>query len=117
MRATKPAAAVVLSLVILMLATRPANAQEGVIIEGSLDCGEWVNARTKALSSNLQHYLLGLINGLTLGHGHEFWRAGGSKLSREAVYLWMDSYCRQNPLKDVVTGAVALYQERSGWRP
>ena len=102
---------------IATILTAPVNAQ--VYIEGSVDCGSWVEGRTRETSVVIEAYLIGLINGLTLGHQVEFWRAGPSatSLSRESVYLWMDGFCRQNPLNGVVQGAIALYQERSGWRP
>lgn len=108
--------AAALCLTATILVTGHSHAQ-GVIVEGGLDCGEWVEARTKSTSGHIEHYLLGLMNGLALGHGVEFWRADGTKISRKAVYLWMDGYCRQNPLSHVVTGAVSLYMERSGWEP
>jgi len=50
-----------------------------------------------------------------MGKREEFWRAGG-KLgpSRESVYLWVDNYCRANPFNELVTGAHALFDERTG---
>jgi hypothetical protein len=74
-------------LLILILTTGQANSQGAVHIEGIVDCGEWVKARTDAQAGYLEHYLIGLINGLTLGRNLEFWHANGSRLSREAVYL------------------------------
>ena len=99
--------ATILLLFATML-TGPANAQ-GIIVEGRLDCGEWAAARIRGKSIPYEHYLIGLLNGLALGHQVEFWHAAPSPISREAVYLWMDGYCQQNPLGQFVTGAVALY--------
>jgi hypothetical protein len=83
-----------------------------------LDCGQWIEARKNSGSSALELYILGLLNGLSLGTGVEFWRSGGqSKPSREAIYLWIDNYCTANPLEDVFEAAIALYIERSGWKP
>jgi hypothetical protein len=39
---------------------------------------------------------------------------GRAPVSREQVFLWMDSYCRGKPLSLVKTGAVALLNERTG---
>ncbi len=53
-----------------------------------------------------------------MGTGIEFWYANGSKVSRDQVYLWMDNFCRQRPLSQVVEGSVMLMNERTGdaWR-
>src|SRR5262245_26977825 len=88
-----------------------------VYIEGTVDCGDWIKARGEQRASYLEHYLIGLLNGLSLGHEVEFWRADGRMLSRDAVYAWMDNYCQKNPLEDIVTATVQLYKEWSGWRP
>lgn len=91
----------------------PAHAQ-GVVLEGRLDCGNWIEARTKRSADRLEHYLIGLLNGMALTSQIEFWQAGGSRVSRDQVFLWMDDYCRRTPLADPVTGAVALMNERTG---
>jgi hypothetical protein len=102
------------TLVAGWLLVSPASAQ-GVYIEGWTDCGQWIEAREQRRADYLEHHLIGLLNGLTLGHRMEFWRAGGlPKLSREAVFLWIDGFCRENPLSNVVKGAGRLYRERSG---
>ena len=103
-------------LLIATIMTGAANAQ-GITVEGILDCGQWVRARTEKNSTAIGHYVIGVINGLAIGKGVEFWRAGGINISTEAIYLWMDGYCRQHPLNQVFEGAFALYKERSGWRP
>jgi hypothetical protein len=103
-------------LLIAMILTGPVNAQD-VTVEGQLDCSQWVEARERGASDRYEHYLIGIINGLALGHQVEFWEAKLPPISREAVYVWMDGYCRQNPLNQAVQGAIALYSERSGWRP
>jgi hypothetical protein len=93
---------------------KSAHAQPGLTIEGSADCGDWINARARNQSVTLEHYLLGLLNGMVMGSSIEFWRAGGTKVSREQVYLWMDNYCRSSPLSSPLDGAVSLINERTG---
>lgn len=94
------------------------SAQEGIHVEGTLDCGEWVAARRAGEAGSYGYYLLGLLNGLAIGNAVEFWRAGGRPPpSREAIYLWMDGYCTRNPLADVVEASMVLFGERSGLRP
>ena len=67
----------------------------------------WVKARTAQRSSNLEGFLQGLLNGLALGGGIEFWRAGGGSVSPEQVFLWMDNYCRGAPLSDITRGSMS----------
>jgi len=88
--------------------------QSAVYIEGLLDCGQWVDARTKHTSSNFESYLIGYLNGLSLASGVEFWRARGTPISREAVFLWMDNYCKAHPLEQVSDAIFALYTEHTG---
>jgi hypothetical protein len=102
----------VIAFSLLTWDARPAAAQ-GVVMEGTLDCGMWVKARNHRTADNLEHYLVGLLNGMVLGSAIEFWRAGGTKVSREQIFLWMDNYCRSTPLSDVIVGAVALMNERT----
>jgi hypothetical protein len=106
----------VLQAMVVGLAILPpaALAQQGITAEGITDCASWVTSRTAGRAEYLEHYLLGLLNGLALGSGIEFWRAGGVKVSREQAYLWMDNYCRNNPLSNPITGAFALMNERTG---
>jgi hypothetical protein len=87
---------------------------QGITVEGVVDCGKWVEARKQGRAVALEHYLIGLLNGLALGSNVDFWRAGGIKLSSEQTFLWMDNYCQREPLSDPVTGAIALMKERTG---
>jgi hypothetical protein len=84
-----------------------------VYIEGPLDCGQWITARSQGQAGYVEHYVLGVLNGLSVGLDAEFWHARGSLISREAAYLWVDNYCRQHPLGPVVTAALALFESRS----
>lgn len=95
---------------------KPAFAQ--VWLEGSIDCGDWISARTATEAGYLEHYLLGLINGMAISSGIEFWHAGGVIVSREQAFLWIDRYCRDSPLSNPIAGAMALIEERTGkpWR-
>ncbi|MBY3301492.1 hypothetical protein HFO04_01540 [Rhizobium laguerreae] len=91
-------------------ASRPA----GVSTEGMLNCAQWAGARKVRASNVYETYLLGLLNGLSLGSGTEFWFAKGKEVKREQVFYWMDIYCQVHPLSEVVTGAVALVNENTG---
>ncbi|MFZ3320740.1 MAG: hypothetical protein WA190_00100 [Usitatibacter sp.] len=78
-----------------------------------IDCGTWTNGQGTNVADYQHFYLTGLMDGLALGRGREFWRADGIEVSRDQVALWMDKYCRENPLNYVITGAVQLFDERT----
>lgn len=103
-------------LAALIQSTSHAQAQ-GVMVEGQVDCGLWVKARTDQRSVSLEHFVLGLLDGLAMGHNVEFWRAHGSNVSRDSVFLWIDNYCHANPLKSAIEATAELYTEQSGWSP
>lgn len=88
-------------------------AAQGVLIDGKLDCGDWVEARNSQRSQIYEGVLVGLLNGMALGSGVEIWEGRGIRMSRTQAFLWMDNYCRTNPLNVVTAGAVALANEKS----
>jgi hypothetical protein len=95
----------------LFAAPAPALPQ-GIIVEGIPDCGLWVKARSTDRSAILEEWLVGFLNGIAVGTQTEFWHAGGIPINREQVYLWMDKYCREEPLSRVIEGAFRLHAER-----
>lgn len=88
-------------------------AAQGIYVEGRQDCALWVEARKKDTAVALEHYLVGLLNGLSLGSGIEFWHAQGVPVSRDQVFLWMDNYCQGQPLSTAVAGAIEIINERT----
>src|SRR5437879_4113822 len=85
-----------------------------VQVRGSRSCGIWVKdredgRRTGRMSGSTLNntWLVGYLSGLAFGAGKEFWgKANANNLDNESVFLWMDNYCRANPLKDIDDGAV-----------
>ncbi|MDM0079215.1 hypothetical protein QTI17_01290 [Variovorax sp. J31P179] len=75
---------------------------------GSYDCGQWFTKREVAKS-----WLLGLLSGLNFMVADE--KKGNDPLSKlgsaDQAFLWMDNYCRANPLKSVTDGGIDLYIE------
>ena len=43
-----------------------------VHVEGIIDCGDWLTARDRKTSVALEHYVLGILNGLSIGTDTEF---------------------------------------------
>ena len=105
-------ARLVLWLILLFLQT-PLLAQQVSVSGGSTECALWTDSRNTNTSAVLEHFLVGCLNGLSLGTGKEFWQAGGVPISRAAVYAWMDNYCRSNPLNFIAAGSIELFHHRT----
>jgi hypothetical protein len=73
---------------------------------GNYDCGEWFT-RPQAKA-----WLLGYLSGLDAALTTETTASTLEKLnSAGQAYLWMDNYCKTNPLKMINSGAISLYLE------
>lgn len=74
------------------------------VVFGDYDCGQWVAGRQPARS-----WVLGLLSGLNYAEA----KPGNDPLdkvnSADQIFLWLDNYCKANPLRRVSTGAVELY--------
>ena len=90
-----------------------ALAQEVSISGGSTECARWIESRGANDSAVLEHFVIGCLNGLSLGTGKEFWQANAMPISREAVYAAMDQYCRNNPGGLIVAGSIQLFRDRT----
>ena len=83
-------------------------------IRGSSSCGVWVTDRNKNDMAALRNeaWLVGFLSGQAFWSNKEFW-GGKDRLDNESVFLWMDNYCRANPLKTIADGADILFEERT----
>jgi hypothetical protein len=97
----------------LVFTISAASAQPSVFVMGDVNCGKWIEGRTQRTALNLEGFVQGFLNGLAQGTGIEFWDVGGNRVSNSQVFLWMDNYCRTNPLSNVYAGATALINERT----
>jgi hypothetical protein len=61
----------------------------------------------------LEPFLLGFLNGFSLGEDKEIWKADGRMLSRDSVYFWVDNYCLSHATDSIFTAAITLFRERS----
>lgn len=81
-----------------------------VTVRGASSCGLWVkNRETNSLerSSDLA-WVLGFLSGISMGSTVNVFK---DIRDSESLVLWMDNYCKANPLKDVAAGSVALVLE------
>lgn len=74
-------------------------------VVGDGSCGEWVESRTDAHVHWLNGYLSG-ISAARLGDGDLL-----KGVSPSSALVWVDNYCRANPLEKVSQGANMLAVE------
>jgi hypothetical protein len=92
----------------LMSTTAPA-----ATIFGGYDCGQWVN-RPRGRSHPAESWLLGFLSGRSTGHS--FARLSpkdplDALNSADQAYVWMDNFCRANPLRQLDGAANELFEE------
>jgi len=111
----KPLLHIALVSMALLLSSEAALA---VTIRGAASCEKWVDDREQEKSGKRMMtrdvWLVGYLSGLASGTQKEFWgKPGVDALDNDSALLWMDNYCRANPLKDADDGAVRLFLERT----
>lgn len=77
-------------------------------VYGLPDCGQWIK-ETPINKEQNKWWLLGFLSGLNVDE-----RVGDSlakTTSTKQIFLWMDNYCMNNPLKNVGEGAQVLMVE------
>jgi hypothetical protein len=103
----RPLRSPVVQLALLVAIAGPTHAQT---VFGATDCGSWVNQPTEPRKA----WLLGYMSGLNVRHevaGLKPPNALDKVSSANQIFLWMDSYCRANPLKNVGDGGWTLFKE------
>lgn len=75
-------------------------------VRGIRSCGEWVSDR-EALALGNQTWLVGYLSGLAVATNKQIL----SGTDNQSIYLWVDNYCRANPLRSLPDAGTALYFE------
>ena len=90
----------------LMFCTSPAKA---IATLATADCGEWVLMKDPSgkPTREFRYWLLGYLSGAAVETGKDILRTTSSA----SIELWMDNYCKANPLKTVGEGATTLFYE------
>jgi hypothetical protein len=86
----------------LMLGTASVEAQ-AVEIRGVISCGRWFQPE----SGFYKAWLNGFLSGIAFGTNVDILKG----TDKESIYLWIDNYCRANPLKDLDDAGLALFDE------
>jgi hypothetical protein len=75
-------------------------------------CADWVTARDRKKAQAYEFWLTGFVSGINMSNDYSNDFLSGIKAN--SLELWMDKYCRENPLKTVPEGALQLVQELAG---
>ena len=106
---------------LLLVPALGASVSNAVSIRGAGDCGTWIEKQKeeeKGRFNSQQAWLVGYLSGLAVARQINFWGdQSANSLSNESVFLWMDNYCKNNPLMGINDGADALFIERRKMLP
>jgi hypothetical protein len=97
-------------LLTVLLATTLSNQTWSATAIGVIDCGQWVQDQSKTQQRiSDRSWLIGFLSGL---NQNDFYKNAFDKVSSaQQVYLWMDNYCKANPLQNVADGGEMLMFE------
>ena len=103
----KKAVAIVVTTASLIFGTPMAGAQNTPFIKGFASCGKWVDEKRPDFKHGQVMWLLGYLSGVSTGIGKGLIK----DIDNESITLWVDNYCRANPLKDTGDAGTALVVE------
>lgn len=77
---------------------------------GAPSCGSWVSERAKGqtmMTLAEQNWLVGYLSGVAVGAASDFLKG----TDNASLFLWVDNYCRANPLKNLAAAGTELAVE------
>lgn len=78
-----------------------------VEIRGGPSCGKWLSDSDLTFKHGNQMWLLGYLSGISLVLEKDSLKG----TDNPSIFLWMDNFCKANPLKSVADGAQDLFLE------
>jgi hypothetical protein len=98
-----------LAITTLLCIGLTASNAEAVLIRGAASCGTWIN-QTKEDGWPIvatRMWLLGYLSGRVMESGRDVIRG----TDNPSFFLWVENYCKANPLKDLDDAGDALFSE------
>lgn len=92
-----------------LIALAGANAL-AVTIRGSPSCGNWIDYKNKGDKLGTivnERWLVGFLSGMAISEQLDVLPG----TDNDSLSLWMDNYCRANPLESVFAGGELLFWE------
>lgn len=93
---------------LLSIYSGASNGQE-LETRGSRSCGTWVDLRKEnsSVTKASEAWLVGYLSGIVAATGKDALRG----TDNSSLFLWMDNYCRSNPLSQLFEGGDKLFIE------
>lgn len=104
----------VLTITLLFAASTPA--QSGTIF-GGYDCGQWTNRRKP---HPMESWVAGYLSGLNSMHDLAGLKPNDpldELNSLDQAFVWLDNFCKANPLRKVDGAVLELFLELKAKRP
>ena len=77
-----------------------------VHIRGAYSCGDWIQGRIMD-RSHAEAWLIGYLSGRAVASDIDILKVADNP----SLFLWMDRFCRANPLRDIQDGTLELIPE------
>ena len=97
-------------IILLCLFALFSGAIHAQMMFGNVDCGRWVKNQT-AINKT---WVAGFVSGLSLQYAATNPNARdplGDLTSFEQINVWLDNWCRDNPLKDASIGLYFMFEQ------
>ena len=98
-------------LLLILLIIPALSFGERVWIQGSLDCGLWLDARKNNDSDVIKTAALSFANGYAFGSGRDVWQKP-TKISPSQLNYMVDQKCRDDPTLSVWMALAVILSER-----
>jgi hypothetical protein len=95
------------ALVVAVGISSAASDSFGVTVRGSQSCGVWLSVQQKNARLQSETWLIGFLSGIAVALDSNFLKG----TDNESIFLWMDNFCRKNPLEQIGNGASELAVE------
>ena len=90
-----------------MFLDTPALVEAQTVVRGATSCGAWISEADPEIRNINRTWVVGFLSGLASGTETNVLQG----TDNPSIFLWMDNYCRKEPLSRTSAGARALYFE------
>jgi hypothetical protein len=95
-----------LATVMLLCLGIAAPSAQAIESRGARSCGVWMSDKAK-FSVAHEAWLVGFLTGMALYSDKDILKG----TDNESIFLWIDNYCRANPLHNLTRAGDALFEE------
>lgn len=98
----------IVKAVLIIISILVSTTAFAVDTRGVRSCGVWIKERQNGRGGiSSQTWLVGYLSGLAVGSGKDFMNG----TDNDSIYLWVDNYCRANPLEHLLSAGEELATE------